>query len=233
MNFGFYRDLSTRHGAARVLAHGAYRAIGRLTGLTVWNMMAAELDQIERSNSGAGAEAQQLEASEVAPYARLPENSALADDAFLIAASRGDRCFGFLEGDLLAHFGWYSIRPTVVFDMGTRFVLHFDSRAWVYVHNCFTHPAHRGRKLHGRATLSAARALRREGYRGLLARVAWNNFASLKSFERMGFRTVGYVVRVDGRPPLLTPGCRPYGLRFAEPTAAGENAHGKSPQNPL
>ncbi len=230
MDFGFYRELSARHGAARLLAHGAYRALGRLTGLSVWNMMAAELDELERLDIGRGADAPELETGALAPHTRNPDSTGLAEDAYRAATARGDRCFGFVEKDRLAHFSWFSTRPTVMFDMGKRYVLHFDSRAWVYVHNCYTNPADRGRQLHGRALVSAARALRREGYRGMLARVAWNNFASLKSFERLGFRTVAYALLVPGSErPMLTRGRERFGLRFEPPKlrVAGENSVGK------
>jgi hypothetical protein len=80
----------------------------------------------------------------------------------------------------------------------------------------YTVPAQRGKRLHAVAMCQALQALANEGQRGLVSYVASNNFASLKSTARMGYRQFGdlYLVQAAGRSfTWATPGCRPYGFR--------------------
>ena len=97
------------------------------------------------------------------------------------------------------------------------FRLHFDP-AYTYMFKGYTVPAQRGKRLHAVAMCQALRALAGEGQRGLVSYVASNNFASLKSTARMGYRPFGdlYLVQAAGRAfTWATPGCRPYGFRVA------------------
>jgi hypothetical protein len=128
------------------------------------------------------------------------------------AAHRGDRCYAMFEGQSLAAYGWYSGQPTPIDE---HFRLHFDG-AYTYMFKGFTLPAHRGKRLHAVGMCRALRAFAEEGRKGLVSYVSSNNFASLKSTARMGYRVFGdvYLVRAAGRSfSYATPGCRPYGFR--------------------
>ena len=113
------------------------------------------------------------------------------------ALSEGDECFGFLAGETLAAYGWYSRRPTpidppdLVLDPGDHYI---------YMYKGFTHPAHRGKRLHAIGMTLALQHYQRRGYRGLISYVESNNFASLNSVKRMGYEMFGSVcaLRVFG-----------------------------------
>src|SRR5882762_88223 len=68
--------------------------------------------------------------------------------------AKGDLCYGILDGDRLAAYGWYAHTPTM-FSEGLR--VHF-SNAYVYMYNGFTLDAYRGRRLHGIAMTRALAA---------------------------------------------------------------------------
>jgi hypothetical protein len=129
------------------------------------------------------------------------------------ALHKGDQCFAIFDGDRLASFGWYSNQPT---NISEELVLHFDP-AWVYMYKGFTHPDYRGKRLHGIGMSLALRSYTDGGSRGLISYVNSNNFQSLRSIERMGYRIFGdiYLARLLGRPVTwATPGCKPYGFRL-------------------
>ena len=88
------------------------------------------------------------------------------DSAFVDRATAlGDRCFGFVEGDVLTSYGWYSRRPT---EAGHGLVLRFDP-AYVYMYKGFTHPKHRGQRLHAIGMAAALEEYTREGAKGARA----------------------------------------------------------------
>lgn len=136
------------------------------------------------------------------------------DEAFVREAlGRGDRCYGAMDGDILASSGWYSTRPTpFVDDLDLVF-----ADGWAYMYKGYTAHSHRGRRLHGIGMARAMDAYVREGYRGLVSYVDAANDASLKSCARLGYRTFGTLLaaNVGGRwITYATPGCAPYGLRL-------------------
>jgi hypothetical protein len=128
--------------------------------------------------------------------------------------AKGDECYGFLDGSVLAAYGWYSNRPTAIDAPGM--VLHFDGR-YIYMYKGFTHVKYRGQRLHAIAMTRALEVYQARGYKGFLAYVEWNNFGSLKSCYRMGYADFGniYLARLFGH--YLTHadrGCTPYGFRL-------------------
>ena len=94
-----------------------------------------------------------------------------------------------MDGDFLASYGWYSTKPTAISD---ELNLHFDPQ-WVYMYKGYTHPSYRGQRLHAIGMAKALEAFSEEGYKGLISYVATNNYASLKSVYRMGYRNIGKV----------------------------------------
>src|SRR5207245_9056607 len=79
------------------------------------------------------------------------------------ALARGDECYGFLAGETLAAYGWYSRMPTPLELPGLE--LHFN-REYVYMYKGFTHPAHRGRRLHAIGMTRALQHYLASGLRG-------------------------------------------------------------------
>jgi len=80
-------------------------------------------------------------------------------------------------------------------------------------------PAYRGKRLHAVGMCRALRAVTEEGRNGLISWVFSNNFASLRSVMRMGYRIFGeaYVLRAGTRSfTYATSACRDYGF-WVEP----------------
>jgi hypothetical protein len=128
------------------------------------------------------------------------------------SVSRGDECFGILRNDVLAAYGWYSSRPTRIDPPELRLRFSYE---YVYMYNGYTHPRHRGLRLHAIGMTVALREYLKRGRKGLVSYVESNNFDSLKSCRRMGYAEFGsiYVVRISGRyRTLSSAGCRR--LRF-------------------
>lgn len=130
------------------------------------------------------------------------------------ALSKGDECFGILDGGTLVAYTWYSYRPTRI--LPPDLVLHFDE-SYIYMYKAFTRPPYRGRRLHAIGKTWALRSYLSLGFRGLLSVVDYLNFPSLKSVYRIGGRLCGsiYVVGASGHYLVYrSRGCRQYGFRL-------------------
>ena len=127
------------------------------------------------------------------------------------ALAKGDRCYGILEGERLASFGWYSIAPTKISE---DLVFRFDPRR-VYMYKGFTDPAYRGQRLHALGMTWALKRLLEDGSDGLISYVDANNFDSLRSCYRMGYSDVGqiYCLRAADRYWIhADASCREFGV---------------------
>jgi hypothetical protein len=130
------------------------------------------------------------------------------------ALAKGDECYGFLNGDVLAAYGWYSNTPTEIDP--PELVLHFNDR-FIYMYKGFTHVNYRGQRLHAIGMTRALEAYLARGYKGIVSYVDWNNFGSLKSCYRMGYTDFGniYAARLFNHYLVHSgPGCQPYGFRL-------------------
>ena len=129
-----------------------------------------------------------LTAAEVETFAAQPE---LQIKSSLVARAHAgsDLCYaGFVDGQL-ASYGWYSLAPEVPAD---DFGLVMAGPATsAYMHNGFTHPDFRGRRLHGIGMGRALQALGDRGVTALLSDVDWGNHASLRSCWRLGYQNLG------------------------------------------
>jgi len=153
-----------------------------------------------------------LPAETIRNFARDPENG-MPEDFLAEALSKGDECFGFLDGERLAAYGWYSSRPTRIDPPDLRLRFGYE---YVYMYNGYTHPLCRGQRLHAIGMTMALREYLRRGRKGLVSYVESNNFDSLKSCRRMGYDEFGsiYVVRISGRyRAFSSAGCRRLGFR--------------------
>jgi hypothetical protein len=214
-------DNARAFGASAALHDLQQRAVNRVVPFQILRGMTAELPDINPKLFEAGsfragfADPDRIRAAATSEYEMSP---AFCDDAF----ARGDRCFALYDGDRLASFGWYSTQPTHISD---GLVLHFEP-AWVYMYKGFTHPDYRGKRLHGIGMSLALRAVTESGSRGLISYVKSNNFQSLRSIERMGYRIFGdiYLARVMGKAVTwASQTCKPYGFRL-ESVAARKTA---------
>ncbi len=137
----------------------------------------------------------------------------LSDGFLREAFARGDECYGFLAGEVLAAYGWYTRRPTCLDK--PELVLRFSDH-YIYMYKGFTHPAHRGQRLHAIGMTKALEIFLARGYRGFVSYVEATNFSSLRSCYRMGYADFGTVaiLRLGARGLAHgSAGCRPYDFR--------------------
>jgi len=130
------------------------------------------------------------------------------------ALAKGDECYGFLDGNVLAAYGWYSKKPTEIDPPDL--VLHFNDQ-FIYMYKGFTHVNYRGKRLHAIGMTRALEEYLARGYKGIVSYVDWNNFGSLKSCYRMGYKDFGniYAAKLFNHYSLHSgAGCEPYGFRL-------------------
>lgn len=136
------------------------------------------------------------------------------------ALEKGDECYALLEGSRVAAFGWYSRRPTAV---NEELTLHFDP-AYVYMYFGYTHADYRGKRLHAFGMTHALRAYTERGCQGMVSFVESDNFASLRSCERMGYKVAGRIhsAKVGGKYWIrASKGCKAFGFRLVPGKSAG------------
>jgi hypothetical protein len=161
-----------------------------------------------------------LSESMLAEYAGNPQYE-ISRSFLEQALAKGDECYGFLHGDVLASYGWYSNKPTTI--EPPDLVLHFHDQ-YIYMYKGFTHVNYRGQRLHAVGMTRALDAYLARGYKGIVSYVEWNNFGSLKSCYRMGYQDFGniYAARLFNRYVLRSgEGCQRYGfgLEWVRPGA--------------
>jgi hypothetical protein len=153
-----------------------------------------------------------LEGTRLSLFSRLKENE-LPEEFVRDALARGDECYAVVDGNTLASYHWYSKTPAL---FNRDLSLHFDPQ-YVCMYKGFTAKPYRGQRLHGMGMILALNEYHSQGFKGLVAYVESNNFDSLKSCHRMGYKTCGHmrVLRLAGRYFIDTgQGCGDYGLHL-------------------
>lgn len=193
-----------------------YRALNRVTLYMVLQGMTVTMETLDRQFLS-GPERYRydiLDEAALRRYSCDPSNQLRA--AFLDQAIRkGDSCYAVLDGETLASFGWYSNRPTRI-NNGLELQFH---PSWIYMYHGHTRDEYRGQRLHAVGMAKATEAFTRRGYKGLISYVEANNFSSLKSVYRMGYRNIGRVavLRLFGRYLIrLDPSCSEYEFEVKE-----------------
>jgi hypothetical protein len=214
---GYLRENVGKYGVPATLYDIECRLINKLVQFQILEGMVVRLEDVKdpRLFEAPGFEARFVGEDELAEFAKDGAHG-FSTDFLRQACARGDRCYALFDGDALAACGWYSNVPTLIDE---HFVLHFDP-AFTYMYNGYTAPAYRGKRLHAVGMCRALRAVTEEGGRGLVSWVLSNNFASLRSVARMGYRIFGraYLLRAgDYSFTYSTPGCRDYGFAVESP----------------
>lgn len=215
--FDYIRESVGKYGAAATLHDIECRVVNKIVHFQILEGMTVRLHDVKdpRFFEAQGFDARFVDEDELAKFAH-DNVYEVSVDFLRKARARGDRCYALFDGEALAAYGWYSDLPTLIDE---HFVLHFD-RAWTYMYNGYTVPVYRGKRLHAVGMCRALRAFTEEGKKGLISYVASNNFASLSSVTRMGYRIFGevYMLRTGSRSfTYATKRCRDYGF-WVEPT---------------
>ncbi len=200
------------HGVRASIYDLVIRSANRLVYLKTLECVVIEAIDPGSSTLPANFRYVRLDRTQLALFGQVKENE-LPEEFVRDAINGGDDCYAIVEGNALASYGWYSKVPTPV-DRDLR--LHFSPQ-YVYMYKGFTAKAYRGKRLHAIGMTLALNEYRNQGFRGLVAYVESNNFDSLKSCYRMGYKTCGHirVLRVASRYFIHNgPGCRDYGLNL-------------------
>ena len=163
---------------------------------------------------------------ELLRYTSDPENR-LSEQFVRTALAKGDRCFGILDGETLASFGWYSHCPTKIGRDGS---FEFPTE-FVYMFHGYTRPAYRGQRLHSLGLARAVQAFGEEGYHGLVSLLEPTNWPSRASSYGMGFKPFGTLVEVglaDNTRYLISRGARSRGCHVSRE----RTDHGDAPIKP-
>jgi hypothetical protein len=207
------RENAGRYGARAAVYDLHVRALNRVMSFDVLRAMRVSMADVTSAEmfDAPGFDARFLSNAEL--HAKAHEGTHDFSPEFLERArERGDRCYGIFDGDTLASHGWYAQRSTPI---DAHYMLHFDP-SYTYLFKGYTLPAYRGQRLHAIGMCRALRAFTEEGKKGLVSYVASNNFASLKSVARMGYRIFGnlYLARAGQHAvAFASGGCLPFGVR--------------------
>jgi hypothetical protein len=154
-----------------------------------------------------------LDPGKLLKLAKNPEYQ--LEKAFLVEAmSKGDECFAIMDRDTLASYGWYSNNSTKVSE---ELELHFSDQ-YIYMYNGFTHPNYRGQRLHAIGMTMALDHYLGNGHKGIVSWVESNNFNSLRSCYRMGYKDFGdiHILKLFRKYLIFgSVGCREYGFKVS------------------
>ncbi len=184
------REILKRYGYRPAALELAMHGLHRLCYLLAVHGMLLSKEAVERAGDNplpAHFGMRLLTGEEVRRLANVPDSPLGAAPVEALLA-KGDRCFGvFADDGRLANYGWYASTPSPLTD---QFAVRFDPR-FVLMHNNFTHPDFRGRRLHAAGILGAARALGDRRFDGVISAVDVRNIAALRASERVGFDIFG------------------------------------------
>jgi len=189
MNLDTVKGNIKNFGLPKALADVGLRAANRVVPFKIIKGVCIENVDPAFLECGAAYQGLFLDESMLRGFSADAENelpSEFLDDAL----EKGDECYGFLAGSELAAYGWYSTKPTTLELPGLE--LRFSDQ-YVYMYKGFTSPRHRGQRLHAVGMTRALESYLARGYRGIVSYVDWNNFGSLKSCYRMGYRDFGNI----------------------------------------
>jgi hypothetical protein len=214
-----------QYGLARALADVALRSVNRVVLARILKAILIETVDPAFLECAARYEGGFFEESVLREFAADARNElphAFLDDAL----AKGDECYGFRASGVLAAYGWYSHKATAIDLPGLE--LRFGPE-YVYMYKGFTASAHRGQRLHAVGMTRALQAYLARGYRGIVSYVEWNNFGSLRSCYRMGYRDFGRVAiaGAGGHYALHhDAGCRKLGFELRKIPSRGGAASG-------
>lgn len=195
MDFERIKRTHKNFGIPAVCFDFVYRALSQMTYFKILVGMTLELKDVAPKflDMPAKYSGKILTHEELEHFSKDPEND--LPSAFIeYALSKEDECYAILDGERLAAYGWYSNKPTrLSYDLD----LHFDN-SYRYMYRGWTVKAYRGQRLHAIGMANALKHYHNQGYRGLISYVEANNFSSLRSVYRMGYKSFGkvYILRV-------------------------------------
>jgi len=201
------RELNN-HGLANVLYKGALTAINTCIECRVLKCITINTPNPQFLETNKRYTCAFLTSEQLFTFA---ENSdyELSQQFLDTALAKGDECYAILDGEVLAAYGWYANTPTSI---NRELQLTFNPQ-YMYMYKGYTNDNYRGQRLHAVGMTRALQAYRERDYKGLVSYVEGDNFNSLKSCYRMGYKDFGtvYIMKSFGQYRLWhNSGCRDY-----------------------
>lgn len=198
MKWAAIRRNAENFGWSGVMYDFFYRTMNRITFFKVLQGMTVTLATLDPQFLQANTQYRYLflDEKQLREYSRDPKNQ-LSTPFLDQALAKGDYCYAVIDGERLASFGWYSRLPTHITD---DLVLHFNN-SYVYMYHGYTNDDYRGQRLHALGMAKALQEFSTKGFKGLISYVECNNYSSLKSVYRMGYKNFGRltVVKMFGK----------------------------------
>jgi GNAT superfamily N-acetyltransferase len=209
-------DDRRRFGLQKAVAGFLYRGAQRLVKLRVNELMSrplAGVDALDAPPGIEGLEYRALTPAEVRAFAVDRSND--LDVAMADRLEAGcDWCFAALAGDRLVNYSWYALGS--IESLHCHVALSFPADT-VYLYKAFTHPDFRGAGVHRATFVRASRRLVTLGLQRVVLIIDYANWHSLRSHQRLGFRTLGLIITA-GRGPCVFEhhprAGKKFGLRF-------------------
>jgi hypothetical protein len=205
------RSTARNHGGLSAIYDIGKRSVNRYVYCKTLQCLITEKVKEECLALPSGFRFTRLEYPELLHLAKTPEYELSAD--FLEAVmAKGDDCYAIFDGPVLANYGWYSRKPTL---MDNKDILVQFNPCYVYMYKGFTLDRYRGQRLHAISKTRALAEYLAKDCKGMLSYVESNNFNSLKSSYRMGAVDCGRfsVLRIAGKYVIrIGPECEEYGI---------------------
>lgn len=204
-------EVYDHQGVGGVVRGGVNKALLRGAKLSIVHLLSLSPGEVREPSVDSSIQRRFLTPAEVRGYANDPRNGLSPELADRVEAGF-DMCFGAVHGDRLANYGWYAF-SAVEPEHAAGVSLGLPTNV-AYIYKAFTHPDFRGRRLNGACVAEAASILSTQGVDLILGIIYWSNEASLRSFERLGFRRLGLLVVGPGGPLRIPPAATRLGVSF-------------------
>ena len=200
------KSVHQRFGVIACVIDIIYKCLNKVTYFKVLRGMTLTLDSIDAQflDNDSGREGETISGSNVSLL--ISPDIGMNQNFIDGAEKRGDWSYVFREHENVISYGWYS-NSDVPIDV--LFAISYSDQ-FTYMYKGFTAAQYRGEKLHAFGMARALRNVTKAGANGLISYVEANNFASLRSCERLGYKIFGscWLFRIFGRFFVLrSPGC--------------------------
>ncbi len=216
MQFKQMKMTKEKFGYGAVFHVLKYSMINHITFYKELQGLTVTMDTLNKDYLTLGEEFHARFLSEEELYNLADDPSSEISKSFLeLNLPKGDSCYAIMQGETLASYGWYSDKPTHI---SADLELHFNPE-WIYMYKGYTLPAFRGKRLHAIGMARSLQAFTEKGYKGIISYVETNNYPSLRSCDRMGYKNFGKVRIFKGLSDYhirTEPACESFGFTVKE-----------------
>ena len=211
-----FKKLRRHQGLLLTLFYFGYTRMQKLWDMRIGRCLSVRMDQLNPKffHPPAGLKHGWIDEKTLRQFSS--QNPQIASREFVDEfIAKGDRCYGFMDGEELVAFSMFSNKETFL----TPELKFGFNPEYVYMYNGHTHPQHRGKNYHGFSMAMGLKHYAEKGHKGLVSFVEIYNQASLKSCYRMGYKNFGTFasIKILGRHWIkMSSGCTEFGVKVHE-----------------